>query len=194
MDREIQNNRMKKCFTDAAKEILINEGVVNVSVRKVGEVTGYSYATIYNYFKNLEHLLWSVGLDFIQDIITIYENDFIKEVYTIEDLNELFIRYIDYYFTKPNVFKFFFFYQVGDPPEELKIELKRPSLEKYTINILQNLVHQNVIEQKEVKIISGLITNSVHGLLLMYFSNKRIITKEEIVINVRNIIRYLLEE
>ncbi|MDP4092633.1 MAG: TetR/AcrR family transcriptional regulator, partial [Bacillota bacterium] len=62
MNKELQKSRMKKYFIDAAKEILVNEGVSNVSVRKVGEVTGYSYATIYNYFKNLDHLLWCTGL------------------------------------------------------------------------------------------------------------------------------------
>ncbi|MDP4095019.1 MAG: TetR/AcrR family transcriptional regulator, partial [Bacillota bacterium] len=178
---------------DAAKEILVNEGVSNVSVRKVGEVTGYSYATIYNYFKNLDHLLWCTGLEFIQDIIGIYDNGFAKARYSVEDLKELFIYYMDYYFSKPNVFRFFFFYQIINPADEIGQEFKRPSLEKYIINILEDLAGQNIIKKEEVKIISSLITNAVHGLLLMYFSNKRTVSKDEIKENAVNMIEFLLK-
>lgn len=193
MNKDIQKYRMKRYFIDAAKKILINEGALNVSARKVGEATGYSYATIYNYFRNLDHLLWCIGIDFIQDIAKIYENDFKKNYYTSNDIKQLFKRYIDYYFINPNVFKFFFFYQVEEPPEEVKGEFVRPSLEKILISILENLAQQKIIEQEKVIIISGLIMNSIHGMLLMYFSKKRKVTEQEIHSKSEEMIQFLLE-
>ncbi|MCX8131525.1 MAG: TetR/AcrR family transcriptional regulator [Clostridia bacterium] len=194
MKKDVKKNRIKKYFIDAAKEILINEGVTNISVRKVGEATGYSYATIYNYFESLDHLLWYAGVDFIQDIIKIYESDFIKEKYTPEDIKQLLRKYIAYYFQNPNVFKFFFFYQTEEPPEVVKQEFVRPSLERIQIGILKNLAQQGIIEHEKVHIISSLIMNSVHGMLLMYFSGKRKITEQEIYSNAEEVVRFLLRQ
>lgn len=192
MNRDIQKQRMKRLFIDEAKKILIREGVQKVSTRKVGELTGYSYATIYNYFKNLDHLLWCLGIDFVQDIVNIYEKDFIKDHYTPEDIKQLFARYIDYYFLNPNVFKFFFFYQLEEPLDEMKGEFVRPSLEKVLINILENLAEQKIIKKEKVPLISSLIMNSVHGMLLMYFSKKRKVTEQEIHRKSNEMIEFLL--
>lgn len=192
LNKEIQKSRVKRYFIDAAKEILLNEGALNVSVRKVGDATGYSYATIYNYFKNLDHLLWCIGIEFVKDIVKIYDNDFVKDSYTPEDIKHLLNRYIDYYFENPNVFNFFFFYQVEEPPEDLKEELVRPSLEKILVSILENLAQQKIVEYEKVLVISGLIMNSVHGMLLMYFSKKRKVTKHEIHRKSEEMIQFLL--
>lgn len=193
MNKDVQKERMKKYFIDSAKELLINEGVPNVSVRKVGEAAGYSYATIYNYFNNLDHLLWHVGMDFIQDIIKIYEDCATKEQYTLEDVNLFLRKYIDYYLSKPNVFKFFFFYQTKASYNTLNEEITRPSLEKIQISILENLAEQNIIKHEKVEIISSLIMNAVHGILLMYFSKKRKITEHEIHNKTEEMIQFLLD-
>lgn len=192
MNKEIQKSRVKRYFIDAAKEILINEGVSNVSVRKIGDATGYSYATVYNYFKNLDHLLWCIGIEFVQEIVKIYDDDFIKDTYTSDDIKQLINQYLNYYFENPNVFKFFFFYQVEELPEDLKGELIRPSLEKILISILENLAQQKIIKHEKVIVISGLIMNSVHGMLLMYFSKKRKVTKQEIHRQSAEMIQFLL--
>jgi AcrR family transcriptional regulator len=194
LDKNIQKDRMKKYFIDAAKKILLNEGGANVSVRKVGKATGYSYATIYNYFKNLDHLLWCIGIDFKQDIIKIFESDLSKEQYSTEDFKNHLIKYVDYYFANPNVFKFFFFYEIEEPLEVIEVENTNPSIEIIQIKMLKYLAEKNVIEHEKVTIISSLIMNSVHGMLLMYFSKKRKITEQEIYNKIEEMVQFLLGE
>lgn len=67
MVNEIQEKRMKNYFIDSAKAIIRGEGVKAVSVRTVAEKAGYSYATLYNYFKNLRELYYYCILDFTQE-------------------------------------------------------------------------------------------------------------------------------
>ena len=50
--KEIQRQRMMKYFIEAGKQIILEEGVKNVTVRKVADLAGYSYATLYNYFED----------------------------------------------------------------------------------------------------------------------------------------------
>ena len=54
----IQKVRMVKYFVDATIEIIEKEGYEAVTIRKVADIAGYNSATLYNYFDNLEHLLF----------------------------------------------------------------------------------------------------------------------------------------
>ena len=49
----IQEERIRKYFIDAAKELIRGEGLSVVTARNVAERAGYSYATLYNYFKDI---------------------------------------------------------------------------------------------------------------------------------------------
>ena len=62
--KEIQERRMKGYFIDATKELLKGEGLSAVSVRSVADKAGYSYATLYNYFKDLNDLIFECVRDF----------------------------------------------------------------------------------------------------------------------------------
>ena len=56
----IKANRVKSYFIEAAKEIIIKEGPENVSVRKIANLSGYSYGSIYNYYTELNELMVDV--------------------------------------------------------------------------------------------------------------------------------------
>lgn len=55
--KEIQRDRMKKYFIESAKELIKEEGLSNLTTKKIGDRAGYSYATIYNYFTNFNELI-----------------------------------------------------------------------------------------------------------------------------------------
>ncbi|MFQ3547580.1 MAG: helix-turn-helix domain-containing protein [Termitinemataceae bacterium] len=56
-NREIKRERIRRYFLDAAKELLLSEGVAGVTAKKVGDKAAYSYGSIYNYFENQNALL-----------------------------------------------------------------------------------------------------------------------------------------
>ena len=49
--KKIQEERIRGYFIQATKEILKGEGLSALSVRNIADRAGYSYATLYNYFK-----------------------------------------------------------------------------------------------------------------------------------------------
>lgn len=59
-NKEIQMGRMWKYFVDATAEIIEEEGLENVTIRKVADKAGYNSATIYNYFSEVSHLIFSL--------------------------------------------------------------------------------------------------------------------------------------
>ena len=58
MKKDIKKNRIKKYFIDACHQIISTESVDAVTIRKVADLAGYNSATLYNYFENLDHLLF----------------------------------------------------------------------------------------------------------------------------------------
>lgn len=56
-NRDIRRNRMLRYFIDAGEQIIKNEGISFVTIRKVADIAGYNSATLYNYFENLNHLI-----------------------------------------------------------------------------------------------------------------------------------------
>lgn len=65
--KAIQEERMKGYFLNAAKELIRGEGLEVVSTRNVAERAGYSYATLYNYFKDVRDLVFSCVEDFMTE-------------------------------------------------------------------------------------------------------------------------------
>ncbi|WP_169311870.1 TetR family transcriptional regulator [Gracilinema caldarium] len=55
--KDIHKERIRRYFLDAAKDIIVTEGVSAVTSKKVGERAAYSYASIYNYFENQNALI-----------------------------------------------------------------------------------------------------------------------------------------
>lgn len=65
--KEIQEQRMRRYFIDACKTLIRGEGVQSVSARTVAEEAGYSYATLYNYFKDMKDLIAICVDEFIDE-------------------------------------------------------------------------------------------------------------------------------
>ncbi len=111
--KSLKQDRVKSYFVDAAKEIVINEGVEGISVRKVSENAGYSYASMYNYYQDLHALLWDVKLAMARDV-----NAMLCEVNASctgsKDAIRLMLQaYTNYFVAAPHVFRFLYQYPLS---------------------------------------------------------------------------------
>ena len=55
--KKIQRERVRGYFLEASIKIIKEEGLENLTTKKIGDSAGYSYATIYNYFENFNELI-----------------------------------------------------------------------------------------------------------------------------------------
>ena len=101
----IQEKRVKGYFIQAAIEILRGEGINNLSVRNIAEKAGYSYATLYNYFKDINELLSLCIAEFLkenEDSI----NFAIKSTPNGEErIKVIYYTYIKYFIQYPGIFE-----------------------------------------------------------------------------------------
>ena len=54
-------------FIDATDEIIEEEGIRGVTLRKVADKAKYNSATLYNYFENLDHLIFYAAMKHVKD-------------------------------------------------------------------------------------------------------------------------------
>lgn len=54
-------------FIEATNTIIEEEGLKSVTIRKVADMAGYNSATLYNYFENLNHLIFYSSMKYLKD-------------------------------------------------------------------------------------------------------------------------------
>lgn len=164
----IKAQRVKSYFIEAARDIILKEGVENVSVRKVADQAGYTFTTLYNYFSDLNDLLQQVKAVMIQDVMMFMAGISPEKIYDLEDIKRLNRAYMRYYVERPHVFRFFYSYRLNlnevSNPEPL--DLSRHYLETY-----RGFVLSGTLSEEDVPLIAKTIIYAIQGLLALYFSD-----------------------
>lgn len=112
--KEIKKKRILTYFIEAAQEIMINEGIENVTLRKVADMAGYNGATLYNYFKDFDQLILFASLKYLK----IYNIEVSKQVKKCKNEREKFFAmwkvFCDVSFKYPQPFNQIFFNKHSD--------------------------------------------------------------------------------
>jgi len=169
--KEIQEQRVRQYFIDATKDILKGEGLKAVNVRAVAERAGYSYATLYNYFTDLNELIFICVNDFSNEC-----RDFVAEQSHQSNAGSERIKakakaFINYFTQYPGIFELFYLERFAGTGS------KQP-----TAQLIYTLF-DSVIEQDDIALLNsgrdndpaGLVLiltlkNTIAGLLLFYLN------------------------
>ncbi|MBX3043737.1 MAG: TetR/AcrR family transcriptional regulator [Candidatus Kapabacteria bacterium] len=65
--KDIQTERLLRYFLESTKNIIKSEGVDALTVRSIADNAGYSFGTLYKYFKDIKELVTQSGLEFIAE-------------------------------------------------------------------------------------------------------------------------------
>lgn len=190
--KQIQRDRMMNYFIEATKKIIEEEGLKKVTVRRVGDLAAYSYATIYNYFKDTRELLAHCALHYLEA----FQNQ-MKDLYVEDlDIREQIIKYSEEYFIffsrNPEIFNLIYTEDLGPFPELISKTEKKPVLRNLLKEHLQICAEKNYIKYENIDYIHSLIISSIHGKLLLYVNKRRSEKSEEYLRNIKKEIRFLL--
>lgn len=173
-NKEIQEKRMREYFIQATKSILKGEGLKSLSVRNIADQAGYSYATLYNYFKDVNDLVFLCVEDFQEECGEFVANQTKNIPEGKERLKASVLGYINYFVEYPGIFDLFYLAKVGD------FGNKQP-----TINLIGNSLDQicepgwdyclshNLINPEQAERIKPQLRFMVIGLLLFYLNRRK---------------------
>lgn len=170
-NKEIQEKRMRGYFIQATKDILKGEGLKSISVRHIADRAGYSYATLYNYFKDVNDLVFLCVIDFQEECKEFVENQIQKTPRGTDRLKATVIAYINYFVEYPGIFELFYLTKVGDfGNKQLTIDLIGNSLDKVCEKEWNYCISHQMYDIKSVEVIKSQLRYIVVGILLLYLN------------------------
>lgn len=194
--QEIKKQRMKTYFLEAAIQTVKNDGADQLTVRKVADAAGYSYATIYNYFKDLSALLWDTRQLMIRELVETVKSKMSAPVKDKEDIKKVFKLYMGYFFEHPEVFRFFYFYPLIKPELESigdsGDQSDEPDFSSMWSETFGAFVQNGILRPEEIEIVAKLMIYSVQGLLTLRFSSAGDMTEEQAYQDLEKIVDHLL--
>ncbi len=188
----MKRDHTRPLLLKAAKEIIESDGYDAVTVRRISEITGYTYPLLYHYFKDLNNLLWSLRLEMIEDMVTELTQTMLSQPHTIEDLKTMFRQYSSYFYRHPNIFRFFYFYPFKMPENNEEYGQLEHEFTKMWHTSFTFLVQNNDIEAGRVEIVAKTIIFSLHGMIMMSLSSNGSLTEEAVNLEIDQIISFLL--
>lgn len=182
--RTIQKQRTMRYFIEAAVDIINKEGIDNVTIRKVADLAGYNSATLYNYFDDLNHLLFLAALTFVNEYIEALP-DYIKYVKNAEEMYlQVWDCFLDYAFLQPSIYNVWFFselknsvrvyvsqfyelypFDIKSFPEEIRKMLKTASARNRSRVLLDDCVQEDFVNPSRVDPIIDITHSVLHAIL-----------------------------
>ena len=118
--KEIKRRRIMILFILATEQLLHEEGVRNVTIRKIADVTGYSSATIYSYFSDLDELILYASFKYRKEYLQRVYKEIRPEMTSLEQYRRIYEIFNAYSFRNPDIYMNLYF---GKHSEKIKAVL-----------------------------------------------------------------------
>ncbi len=170
-NKEIQEARMKGYFIEATKELIKGEGLKSLSVRSIADKAGYSFATIYNYFRDVNDLVFLCVIDFQKECEEAVKQKTAHIEVGKEKLKAKIFAWAGYFVEYPGIFEVYYLAKSGElGHRQSTIELITNSLnlvieDEWNFIKETNPNNYEVFEQKK-----NALQYQVIGILLLYLN------------------------
>ncbi|MTK53657.1 TetR/AcrR family transcriptional regulator [Paludibacter sp.] len=172
-NKAIQEQRMKGYFIQATKDILKGEGLKGVSVRNVAQQAGYSYSTIYNYFKDVNDLVFVCISDFQQECASFVADQAQSSAPGVDRLKKLVVGYVNFFVEYPGLFELFYLAKVGDfGHKEATINVINSSLDAICEKEWNYCIARGMVKAADVERLKAQLRYMVISLLLLYLNRR----------------------
>ncbi|MBU5593369.1 TetR/AcrR family transcriptional regulator [Clostridium sp. MSJ-4] len=200
-NKEMQKKRMLSYFLESTNTIIEEEGMEAVTIRKVASMAGYNSATLYNYFENLNHLLFFASLKYLKDYAKDLYNYTKDSKNSLETYLNVWLCFSYHSYLKPEVYNLIFFGGFSSAtvnesirtyysifPEELGEESKKflPMLLEDNIHLrdyklLKASAEEGFLKEEDLKDINEMNVLIYRGMLAKLLSKNNTYTVEEAV-------------
>lgn len=184
----IKRLRMMRYFITAADEIIQEEGIENTTVRKIAKRAGYNSATMYNYFNDLEHLIFFTKISHLEVYKQRLYNEIEDDLEPLEELKKVFRIFVEETFKNPHDFYDLFFSKyslqlnetvtlyhkifperLNTKNDRLKAMLSRNDIYKRNMALVKNCIEKGCfINSVDAEKINELMILTYNGLLNRY--------------------------
>ncbi|WP_404332275.1 TetR/AcrR family transcriptional regulator [Mesobacillus maritimus] len=198
--KELQRARMFRYFLDAAAEVIEEDGIEHMTIRKIADRAGFTASTAYNYFKDLSHLKFFTAMRFT--------SAYLKELPSYMELGNNIVEkwlyswecFCKHSFEQPEIYSVIFMDNLGSSPqklfddyyalhtqdltgvpEELHSILMEYDFSKRSALYIQDAVTEGFIKEENVPLIADITLMVWKGMMNTYMNNRRGYSKDEAI-------------
>lgn len=172
-NKELQGQRMRGYFLEATMELLKSEGLQSISVRSIADKAGYSYATMYSYFKDVNDLVFLCVQSFYEECRQEVKQSIRKREKGLKSLKAAIKAYADYFIQYPGIFELFFLEKAGSSKEQKEIaQLISSSLDTICDDEWNYCLSKGILDVAVIETLKSQVRYAVYGLLLLYLNRK----------------------
>ena len=166
--RAREKEQLRRQILSAARELFVNEGYENVSMRKIADKIEYSPTMIYLYFKNKADLLDSVCKETLLNLLNTLEYLNRDKSNPIETLRKSGKAYVEFGLKYPQDYKLTF---VVRPQFQKGLGLQEGSVGArvftYLCAMVSECIRQKAFREVDVEITGQALWSAVHGVTLL---------------------------
>lgn len=172
----------KEIILNIARDIIVEEGIQNLSIRKITKKIDYSPGIIYHYFKDKNEIIEILVSEGYKKILASANNFQRNEDNPEKEIKETFVNYIKSALESPDIY---FAFMLNEEPSIIKkTRLLNKGIieESQTIRILSEKIERGINKGKfkvlDVELTAQIIWTSVFGLIIKIILEKDISEKQ----------------
>ncbi|MFD1067618.1 TetR family transcriptional regulator [Oceanobacillus locisalsi] len=196
--KEMQRTRMWHYFLGAATEIMEEEGIDHVTIRKIADRAGFTSSTAYNYFKDVTHLKFFAAMRFTTGYMEDLPSYMDKGNNTLEKWLYSWECFCHHSFQQPKIYSVIFienlgsiaadmlndYYQIYQHdliglPKPIQSIIMEHDFSKRSSSYLQHIAEEGFIETKDVALIADITLMLWKGMMSTFMNQRRLYTVEE---------------
>lgn len=194
MDKKaLQRSRITNYFLEASISIIKEEGLENLTTKKIGDKAGYSYATIYNYFENFNELICRSMLQ-IADECAIYVKANLTGNCLLETCHNFINLMVDFNAVNKNIYfpflstnvDFTYFQKDGNE------HFIHPAF-NIVLDIIMNSPELVKVSVEDKKIMLEVFTSIFHSAMQYHIILKKQNSVEDLKFDIRNQIEFIIK-
>lgn len=159
MDAKEKKKKVMIYFIEATEELMKEDDIDKISIRKIAKRAGYNSATLYYYFDDLEHLILFASIRYLREYTTALARKIKPTMTTLEKYRTVYETFNYYAFRSPVIFHNMFF---GKYSHKLLNVIKEyydifpDDLEGHE-DLLKNLLKQGNMYYRDKQIVDELV-------------------------------------
>lgn len=180
--KEKEKEQMTNLILDAASTIISNEGIEQLSIRKIAKMIDYSPTIIYHYFKDKDDIIYQfVGKKYLEIIKNVVDQNS-NCIDLIDKLKGMLYTYIKGALENPEIYKVVMLSSNKDVIKHTSVLFREDSSRTKLMNIFYELIEQ-IINENDLGSISidsilQIIWTSTFGLITRLIIENEV-SKEE---------------
>lgn len=155
---------LRQEILDAAREMFVEEGYANVSMRKIADKIGYSPTTIYLYFKDKADLLHQVCEESFAQLARNISSIQQLSANSLEKLRMGMREYINFGLKHPSHYEIVFILPIQEPIES-SYESSQGKVAFETLrSSVSDCVNDKLLKNNDIDLISQTLWAGIHGI------------------------------